>query len=97
LFFVTAPGSSFRSIGQRVSPGAGREQLLDSSLDADHPFPGKDGEAATTKNAPDPFKHPECMTVTSQHGRPDNGTDASPFSNVELFVPLKPLDQWTKA
>jgi len=34
--------------------------------------------------------------VTSQHGRPDNGTDASPFSNVELFVPLKPLNQWTK-
>jgi heavy metal efflux system protein len=30
----------------------------------------------------------------SQHGRPDNGSDASPFSNVELFVPLKPYDQW---
>jgi len=32
--------------------------------------------------------------VVSQHGRPDNGTDASPFSNIELFVPLKPHDQW---
>ena len=23
-----------------------------------------------------------------------NGSDASPFSNVELFAPVKPLDQW---
>jgi cobalt-zinc-cadmium resistance protein CzcA len=30
----------------------------------------------------------------SQHGRPDDGSDASPFSNVELFVPLKPYDEW---
>ena len=32
--------------------------------------------------------------MVSQHGRPDNGSDASPFSNVELFVPLKPYDEW---
>jgi cobalt-zinc-cadmium resistance protein CzcA len=25
---------------------------------------------------------------------PDNGSDASPFSNVELFAPLKPFDEW---
>jgi heavy metal efflux system protein len=30
----------------------------------------------------------------SQHGRPDDGSDASPFSNVELFAPLKPFDEW---
>ncbi len=40
------------------------------------------------------LRHPEVITVVSQHGRPDNGSDASPFSNVELFVPLKPYDQW---
>ena len=40
------------------------------------------------------LRHPEVVTVVSQHGRPDNGSDASPFSNVELFVPLKPFDQW---
>jgi cobalt-zinc-cadmium resistance protein CzcA len=54
------------------------------------------GEAATRKMRLILLKHPEVITVTSQHGRPDNGTDASPFSNVELFVPLKPMDQWTK-
>jgi cobalt-zinc-cadmium resistance protein CzcA len=40
------------------------------------------------------LRHPEVITVVSQHGRPDNGSDASPFSNVELFVPLKPFDTW---
>jgi len=40
------------------------------------------------------LKHPEVITVVSQHGRPDNGSDASPFSNVELFAPLKPFDEW---
>ena len=40
------------------------------------------------------LRHPEVITVVSQHGRPDNGSDASPFSNVELFVPLKSFDEW---
>ncbi|MBO0759056.1 MAG: efflux RND transporter permease subunit, partial [Bradyrhizobiaceae bacterium] len=40
------------------------------------------------------LSHPEVVSAVSQHGRPDNGSDASPFSNVELFVPLKPYDEW---
>jgi len=40
------------------------------------------------------LRHPEVITVVSQHGRPDNGSDASPFSNVEIFAPLKPFDEW---
>jgi cobalt-zinc-cadmium resistance protein CzcA len=54
------------------------------------------GEAATRKMRLILLRHPEIITVTSQHGRPDNGTDASPFSNVELFAPLKPLDEWPR-
>jgi heavy metal efflux system protein len=42
------------------------------------------------------LRHPEVITVVSQHGRPDNGSDASPFSNVELFAPLKPFDEWPR-
>ncbi|MBV9262139.1 MAG: efflux RND transporter permease subunit [Pseudolabrys sp.] len=38
--------------------------------------------------------HPEVVTVVSQHGRPDDGSDASGFNNAEFFVPLKPFDQW---
>ena len=34
------------------------------------------------------------QTVVSQHGRPDDGTDATGFFNAEFFVPLKPFDTW---
>jgi cobalt-zinc-cadmium resistance protein CzcA len=55
----------------------------------------EDGEAATRKMRLILLSHTnEVITVVSQHGRPDNGSDASPFSNVELFVPLKPFDEW---
>ena len=40
------------------------------------------------------LRHPEVLTVVTQHGRPDDGSDASPFSNVEIFAPLKPFEQW---
>ena len=56
----------------------------------------EDGEAATRKMRLILLKFPEVITVTSQHGRPDDGSDASPFSNVELFAVLKPVDQWPK-
>lgn len=54
----------------------------------------EDGEAATRKMRQILLRHPEVITVVSQHGRPDDGSDASPFSNVELFAPLKPFDEW---
>jgi len=38
--------------------------------------------------------HPEILTVVSQHGRPDDGSDAAGFYNAEFFAPLKPFDQW---
>ncbi len=38
--------------------------------------------------------YPEVITVISQHGRPDDGTDATGFFNAEFFVPLKPFDTW---
>jgi len=41
-------------------------------------------------------KFPEVETVISQHGRPDDGTDATGFFNAEFFVPLKPSDAWPK-
>ena len=52
------------------------------------------GTVATGKMREILLRHPEVITVVSQHGRPDNGSDASPFSNVELFAPLKPFDEW---
>ena len=52
------------------------------------------GDAAVTRMREIIMAHPEVITVTSQHGRPDDGSDASGFNNVELFCPLKPFDQW---
>jgi cobalt-zinc-cadmium resistance protein CzcA len=40
------------------------------------------------------LSYPEVITVTSQQGRPDDGSDAAGFYNAEFFVPLKPADQW---
>jgi cobalt-zinc-cadmium resistance protein CzcA len=37
---------------------------------------------------------PEVEAVVSQHGRPDDGTDAAGFFNAEFFAPLKPAKEW---
>src|SRR5262249_44081415 len=39
---------------------------------------------------------PEVITVISQHGRPDDGTDPSGFYNAKFFAPLKPFDRWPR-
>src|SRR5881394_1347149 len=39
---------------------------------------------------------PEVESVVSQHGRPDDGTDAAGFFNAEFFAPLKPMRQWRR-
>jgi heavy metal efflux system protein len=56
------------------------------SLDAGMPIVNKIREII--------LRHPEAITVVSQHGRPDDGSDAAGFFNAEFFVPLKPFDQW---
>ena len=53
------------------------------SLDAGFPYVNRMREVL--------LRHPEVITVVSQHGRPDDGSDAAGFNNVELFAPLKPL------
>ncbi|HEY8309035.1 MAG TPA: CusA/CzcA family heavy metal efflux RND transporter [Gemmatimonadaceae bacterium] len=37
---------------------------------------------------------PEVTVVTSEHGRPDDGTDATGFFNAEFYVGLKPYGEW---
>jgi cobalt-zinc-cadmium resistance protein CzcA len=39
---------------------------------------------------------PEVLTVVSQLGRPDDGTDTAGFFNIELFAPLKPNSEWPR-
>ena len=38
---------------------------------------------------------PEVTTVSSELGRPDDGTSSTGFFNVEFYVGLKPYSQWT--
>jgi cobalt-zinc-cadmium resistance protein CzcA len=40
--------------------------------------------------------HPEVLSVVSEIGRPDDGTDVTGLSNVEFFCPLKPFDEWPR-
>ena len=54
------------------------------------------GTEATRKMREILLRHPEVLTAVSQHGRPDNGSDPSPFSNVEIFAPLKSFDEWPR-
>ena len=54
------------------------------------------GEPAVKKFREILLSHPEVITVVSQHGRPDNGTDASPFFNVEIFATLTAFDTWPR-
>ena len=40
---------------------------------------------------------PEVITVVSQHGRPDDGSDVGGFNNMEFFAPLKPVAEWPRS
>jgi cobalt-zinc-cadmium resistance protein CzcA len=40
---------------------------------------------------------PEVTEVTSQTGRPDDGTDPTGYFNTEYYVGLKPKEQWRPA
>lgn len=42
-------------------------------------------------------RFPEVKVVTSQTGRPDDGTDTTGFFNTEYFVDLKPKELWRGA
>lgn len=52
----------------------------------------EDGSPCTDTNR----KYKEVVTVVSQIGRPDDGTDVAGFNNVEFFVPLEPFDEWPR-
>ncbi|HIQ16958.1 MAG TPA: efflux RND transporter permease subunit [Novosphingobium capsulatum] len=54
------------------------------------------GEPAARAIRRDIMKYPEVTSVLSAHGRPDDGTDATGYFNIEYFVPLKPFDEWPK-
>ena len=50
----------------------------------------------TGRCSEDNRRHREVLTVISQLGRPDDGTDVAGFQNIELFAPLRPFGEWKK-
>jgi len=38
--------------------------------------------------------YPEVTNVVTQVGTPDDGTDPNNYSNIEVFIDLKPKDEW---
>ena len=54
----------------------------------------EEGNAYVNRMREEIGKFKEIETVVSQHGRPDDGTDAAGFFNAEFFAPLKPADEW---
>ncbi len=97
---VVAAGGAFLAIAALLLPRLGSEflpQLEEGNYWIRASMPTtlslEDGEAATRRMRLILMRHPEVVTVVSQHGRPDDGSDAAPFSNVELVAPLKPADR----
>jgi heavy metal efflux system protein len=54
----------------------------------------EEGNLAVNKMRKVIMGFPEVQTVVSQHGRPQDGTDATGFFNAEFFAPLKPFSEW---
>jgi cobalt-zinc-cadmium resistance protein CzcA len=49
----------------------------------------EEGHATVQRIRATIMEFPEAVTVTSQQGRPDDGTDPAGFFNAEFFVPLR--------
>ena len=86
LLMVTRLGSEFLPALEEGNLWIRASMPPTISLEAGSPYANRMREIIKS--------HPEVITVVSQHGRPDDGSDASGFNNVELFAPLKPFDEW---
>ena len=87
----SARGSAANSCrrSRKAISGSARSMPPTISLEAGMPIVNKIREIL--------LRYPEVITVVSQQGRPDDGSDAAGFFNAEFFVPLKPFDEWPQA
>ena len=93
LMFLVAVGFLVPRLGTEFLPA-----LEEGNLDIHAAMPPTISlEAAmptVTKMREILLSRPEITTVISQHGRPDDGSDSGGFNDAELFVFMKPFDQW---
>ena len=93
LLLLALSGVAVRGLGLEFLPKLEEGNLwiratMPTSISLEAGSPYVDGIRRVLKS------YPEVVTVVSQHGRPDDGTDATGFFNAEFFVPLKPFDTW---
>ena len=82
-----------RSIGGEFMPALEEGNLwVRATMPVDISF---DQAARLTSEIRQSFREsPEVMTVVSQLGRPDDGTDPTSFFNAEFLANLKPQNEW---
>jgi cobalt-zinc-cadmium resistance protein CzcA len=93
LMFLAAVGFLIPRLGTEFLPAL-EEGNFDIHADMPPTISLEAAFSTVTKIREVLLRHPEVSTVISQHGRPDNGSDSGGFHNSEIFVFMKPFDQW---
>ena len=94
LVFLVVSGFLGSELGSEFLPTLEEGKSVDSRLVCRRPSRSKPACLTSRRIREILLRHPEIVTVVSQHGRPDNGSDAAGFFNAEFFAPLKPFDEW---
>ena len=93
LFVLAGTGLTLRSLGLEFLPKLEEGNMwVRATL---HPTISlQEGNAYVNRMRRVIAEFPEVQTAISQQGRPDDGTDVAGFNNAEVFVPLKPREEW---
>src|SRR5262245_9349395 len=93
LVLVVATGAALPFIGREFMP-----ELEEGNIYARGTFPNGVSLRESTEKALIARQlieqYPEVSRVLIQTGRPNDGTDPTGFYNAEIFVSLKPEDEW---
>lgn len=93
ILLLVAAIVAFKFVGGEFMPPLEEGNLwVRATLPQDIAFEASTSLADQIRN--DLRQFPEVTQVVSQNGRPDDGTDVSTFNNIEMFVTLKPADDW---
>lgn len=91
--FVVATGIALPFIGREFMP-----ELEEGNIYARGTFPNGVSLRETTEKSLIARelieKYPEVSRILVQNGRPNDGTDPTGFYNTEIFVSLKPEEEW---
>ena len=93
LLFLVATGFLIPRLGAEFLPTL-EEDNLDIHVKMPPTISLEASEPTVVKMRETILSYPEVSSVVSEHGRPDDGSDTGGFGEAELFVYLKPFDQW---